>query len=97
VAAFGLGCFFVTRAPTSGVGPAPDVIVEHRMYMALWSDVVQKSPGKSRPRLNYGHALAQRGDFERAPAEFRRALELSGAGPPTRRAFTTTWPSLSSS
>lgn len=136
VAAFGLCWFFVTLAPTSSVVPVRDVIVEHRMYLALWgvlsalavavsalharapwpaghgarravaagivvlmavaaamtharntvwaskealwSDVVRKSPGKSRPHLNYGHALAQRGDFAGALMEFQRALELSG-------------------
>lgn len=42
---------------------------------SFWSDVVAKSPGKSRPHLGLGVALARRGDLEGARAEFVAGLD----------------------
>jgi Flp pilus assembly protein TadD len=40
----------------------------------FWSDVVAKSPGKSRPRVHLGVELGLRGDLEGAAAQYREAL-----------------------
>jgi tetratricopeptide (TPR) repeat protein len=42
----------------------------------LWSDTIEKSPHKARPRNNLGHAYAMQGDWERAIEEFRTAVQL---------------------
>lgn len=42
----------------------------------LWEDTVQKSPAKSRPHANLGMAYANRGQYDKAVAEYHRALEL---------------------
>ena len=42
----------------------------------LWSDTVQKSPQKARPRNNLGHSYALQGDWKHAIEEFRVALVL---------------------
>jgi tetratricopeptide (TPR) repeat protein len=44
--------------------------------MTLWSDVIKKSPDKSRPHNNLGNAYLSRGDPQRAIALHRRAIEL---------------------
>ena len=44
--------------------------------VALWSDVVSKSPDKPRGHMNLGYALTPT-DPERALAEYRRALQLA--------------------
>lgn len=41
----------------------------------LWQDVVKKSPDKSRPHLNYGNALLERGDMRSAILHFTKAIE----------------------
>jgi len=48
----------------------------YRDAILLWSDAVQKSPGKARPHNNLGHAYAQRGEWDLAIEEFRLALTL---------------------
>ena len=48
----------------------------YRDEVSLWSDTVQKSPDKARPRNNLGHAYAMQGDWERAIEEFRTAVQL---------------------
>lgn len=47
--------------------------------LSLWTDVVQKSPGKGRAHMNRGHALEQAGRLEEALADYRRALDLSAS------------------
>ena len=42
----------------------------------LWSDAINKSPGKARPHNNLGHAYAQQGKWDLAIEEFRIALTL---------------------
>jgi tetratricopeptide (TPR) repeat protein len=44
---------------------------------SLWSDVVAKSPGKARPHMNLGHALAMEGNYEAAVLEYKTALTLA--------------------
>lgn len=44
--------------------------------LALWEDTVRKSPGKARPRVNYGLALQSAGRLDDAEAQYRRALQL---------------------
>ena len=46
--------------------------------LALWQDVVAKSPRKARAHVNFGHALEQHGDLDQAAAEYRVALTLPG-------------------
>ena len=48
----------------------------YRDPVLLWSDTVNKSPHKGRPRNNLGHAYALRDDWERAIEEFRIAVQL---------------------
>ena len=44
--------------------------------ISLWSDGAAKSPGKARPHLNVGTALAMEGRLDEAARELRRAVEL---------------------
>ncbi|HZZ83277.1 MAG TPA: tetratricopeptide repeat protein [Anaeromyxobacteraceae bacterium] len=44
--------------------------------VALWSDVVAKSPDKARAHMNLGHSLYQAGELEGAVAEYRQAMLL---------------------
>jgi tetratricopeptide (TPR) repeat protein len=44
--------------------------------VSLWSDAVSKSPGKPRPHMNLGYALAPN-DPQAALAQFREALRLN--------------------
>lgn len=48
----------------------------YRGEVSLWSDTVRKSPNKSRPHNNLGHAYAMEGDWDRAIEEFRIAARL---------------------
>ena len=48
----------------------------YRDAVLLWSDVVEKSPGKARPHNNLGHAYAREGKWDLAIEEFRTALTL---------------------
>ena len=47
--------------------------------LALWTDAVSKSPGKARPRLGLGVALAQRGDQAGAADQFTAGLKRAPA------------------
>ncbi len=89
LASSGVFWFFILLAPTSSVVPVADVIEEHRLSAALyrraavwesgvslWSDAVSKSPGKPRPHMNLGYALAPN-DPEAALAQFREATRLN--------------------
>lgn len=44
---------------------------------SLWSDAVDKSPGKARPHYNYAVTLADKGDFTAALQENLRALDIN--------------------
>jgi Flp pilus assembly protein TadD len=50
--------------------------------LALWSDVVEKSPGKARAHLGLGGARMRRGDMERAAAAFDAGLSCVGPDAP---------------
>jgi len=50
--------------------------------LALWSDVVEKSPGKARAHLGLGGAWMRRGDMERAAAAFDAGLSCVGSDAP---------------
>jgi len=43
--------------------------------LAYWTDAVSKSPGKARPRLGLGWALARQGDLDGAALAFQAGLE----------------------
>ncbi|HLF18230.1 MAG TPA: tetratricopeptide repeat protein [Candidatus Omnitrophota bacterium] len=47
--------------------------------ITLWSDVIQKSPHKSRPYHNRGFHYLEKGEFDKALADFNRTIELSPA------------------
>ncbi|MBU0676275.1 MAG: tetratricopeptide repeat protein [Proteobacteria bacterium] len=44
--------------------------------LTLWTDCVQKSPGKARPHNNLGNALMKVGDYNGARREFQAALAI---------------------
>jgi len=61
------------------VALAPVTLARNRLWnsdVALWSDAVQKSPGKGRAHYNLGVAWAREGRVDPAEQAFRRALEL---------------------
>ncbi len=127
LASFGILWFFVTLSVESSIIPIPDVIFEHRVYLAsvgafttlavfaflllkryparvrvgalalvilvltaatfarnqvwqsgitLWSDVVQKSPGKGRPHYNLARFLAQENRTDEALAHALQAVRF---------------------
>jgi protein O-mannosyl-transferase len=57
----------------------------YRDAILLWSDAVQKSPGKARPHNNLGHAYAEHGEWNLAIEEFRIALTLQPDYPLAQR------------
>lgn len=73
-----------TRTAVAGAIPvvlvlAVATLVRNQVWrndVSLWADSVVKSPGKSRPHVNLGTALVERGRFDIAAGELRRALEL---------------------
>jgi len=46
--------------------------------ITFWRDGKNKAPGLTRPRNDYGLALAEAGDLEAARVEFEKAIALSG-------------------
>ena len=53
----------------------------------LWRDAAEKSPLKSRPRINLGRAYFQRGQFDLALEEFQQAELVSFEEPPATQAI----------
>jgi protein O-mannosyl-transferase len=53
--------------------------VIYQNALNLWSDAAAKSPGKPRVWVGVGLALANRGDFDRAIANYQRALQIDPA------------------
>jgi protein O-mannosyl-transferase len=51
-----------------------------RSRVALWTDVVAKSPGKARAHFNLAHALSEAGQEEAALRSYRAALPLASDG-----------------
>ena len=43
----------------------------------LWKDVVQKSPNKAMPHVNFGNAFVRRGKLDYAEKEFKLALNVN--------------------
>jgi tetratricopeptide (TPR) repeat protein len=52
--------------------------------ISVWTDAAEKSPGKARPHLNLGTALAEAGRHREAVAPLRRAAELDPGLAPAR-------------
>lgn len=57
-----------------GVSVARNSIYESEV--ALYTDIVAKSPDKARPHNNLGDALKKAGNFEKAGPHFERALQI---------------------
>ena len=47
--------------------------------LLLWHDTVTKSPNKARPHLNRGNAFMKLGRYDRALADYQRAIESDSA------------------
>ncbi|MFA5144264.1 MAG: tetratricopeptide repeat protein [Candidatus Omnitrophota bacterium] len=47
--------------------------------LALWDDAVRKSPDKSRPYNNRGFAYMEKGDFDAAMRDFKKAIALESS------------------
>lgn len=45
--------------------------------LSLWSDVVKKSLEKARPHYNMGHSYQDKGNYDRAIAEYKTSISLS--------------------
>lgn len=52
-----------------------------RSEYTLWKDAAEKSPGKTRPHINLGMALADRGNLDEAIAELNTARSIDPAAP----------------
>lgn len=52
-------------------------VLDYRTEESIWRDMVEKSPGSSVVRNNYGRALASLGRHEEAIAQYREGLRLS--------------------
>jgi hypothetical protein len=59
--------------------------------VVFWTDAVNKSPAKARPRVNLGHAYFLAGDLSRAAEQFRIALALDPGNPVAQRDLRATW------
>jgi protein O-mannosyl-transferase len=59
--------------------------------VAFWTDTVDNSPAKARPRVNLGHAYFLAGDFSRAAEQFRIALALDPGNPVAQRDLWAAW------
>jgi Flp pilus assembly protein TadD len=57
--------------------------------VTLWSDVVEKSPGKYRPHLNLGESYDAVRRYPEAEREFRRAIEIDPKSIPARTSLAT--------
>lgn len=59
--------------------------------VALWSDVVKKSPGKARAHANLGWSLYAAGEIDAALDSYRRALRLEPDDPVTQANLERAW------
>ena len=59
--------------------------------VAFWTDAVNKSPAKSRPHVNLGHAYVLAGDLSRAIDQFRIALALDPDNPVAQENLRAVW------
>ena len=59
--------------------------------VAFWTDAVNKSPAKSRPHVNLGHAYFLAGDLPRATDQFRIALALDPDNPVAQKDLRAVW------
>ena len=65
--------------------------------VVFWTDAVTKSPAKSRPHVNLGHAYLLAGDLSRATDEFRIALALDPDNPVAQENLRAAWERASDS
>ena len=89
--------------PLQALGVLPAVVVallitgtlaRNAMYsdpVVFWTDAVTKSPAKSRPHVNLGHAYFLAGDFSRATDQFRIALALDPDNPAAQENLRAVW------
>jgi hypothetical protein len=59
--------------------------------VVFWTDAVNKSPEKSRPHVNLGHAYFLAGDLRRATDQFRIALALDPDNPAAQKGLRAAW------
>jgi hypothetical protein len=59
--------------------------------VVFWTDAVNKSPAKSRPHVNLGHAYFLAGDLPRATDQFRIALALDPDNPAAQQGLRAAW------
>jgi tetratricopeptide (TPR) repeat protein len=59
--------------------------------VVFWTDAVKKSPAKSRPHVNLGHAYFLAGDHSRAADQFRLALALDPDNPVAQENLRAVW------
>ena len=59
--------------------------------VVFWTDAVNKSPAKSRPHVNLGHAYFVAGDLPRATDQFRIALALDPDNPAAQKGLRAAW------
>jgi hypothetical protein len=57
--------------------------------VTLWTDVVEKSPGKFRPHLNLGESYDAAGKYPEAEREYRKAVEIDPASKQARTSLAT--------
>ena len=63
----------------------------YRDPVLFWTDAVNKSPAKARPRVNLGYAYASAGDLPRATDQFRIALALDPDNPAAQKGLRAAW------
>ena len=90
------GGAFVARGISVGVLAllAMATVDRNALYatsVEFWADAARKAPAKARPHVNLGCAYYADGDFDRAMAEFRRALALDREDPVAQADLLAAW------
>lgn len=76
----GLGTIFTAMLTTAVVVQVGLIVARNRVWRsqeALFADTVSRSPSSAKAHFNYGTALVETGDGQRAAEEFRRAVQIA--------------------